>query len=173
MAAGLDPIIAAVEGLGVATRTELLQLCQTHGLGAADGLKLLKLLVKQNRVTRFQANALHHGLVKALLIGEYLVLDKLGSGGMGDVYKAQHRRLKRVVAIKLLPAAATRNPQMVRRFYREVEAVGKLIHPNIVTAYDAGEHNGVHYLVMEYVQGRDLGSVVKESGVSPTGPRAT
>ncbi len=92
------------------------------------------------------------------------MLDKLGEGGMGVVLKAQHRRMKRTVAIKVLSAAAMKQAGAVERFHREVEAAAKLSHPNIVTAYDADEHQGMHYLAMEYVEGQDLASVVKERG---------
>ena len=90
------------------------------------------------------------------LLGEYRLLAKLGQGGMGVVWKAEHRRMHRLVAIKTLPRSKMNSPEAVQRFYREVEAAAKLAHPNIVTAYDAGEHEGTHFLVMEYVDGQDL-----------------
>ena len=83
------------------------------------------------------------------------------AGGMGTVYKARHQRLKRIVALKLLPPDRTRDKRAVARFEREMEAVGKLEHPNIVRALDAGEHDGTHYLVMEYVDGLDLSQLVR------------
>ena len=86
---------------------------------------------------------------------------------MGVVLKAEHRRMKRLVAVKMIAGAALKSPDAVKRFYREVEAAAKLKHPNIVTAYDAGEHEGVHYLVMEYVEGKDLAAIVKEKGPLP------
>ncbi|HVA49942.1 MAG TPA: SUMF1/EgtB/PvdO family nonheme iron enzyme [Pirellulales bacterium] len=95
---------------------------------------------------------------------DYHLLEKLGEGGMGTVYKARHQRLKRTVALKLLPQDRTRDKRAVARFEREMEAVGKLEHPNIVRALDAGEHDGTHYLVMEYVDGLDLSHVVKGHG---------
>jgi hypothetical protein len=75
--------------------------------------------------------------------GEYRLLAKLGQGGMGVVWKAEHLRMHRLVAIKVLPRAQMQSPEAVRRFYREVEAAAQLAHPNIVTAYDAREHQGV------------------------------
>ena len=88
--------------------------------------------------------------------GEYDLLEKLGEGGMGVVYKAQHRRMKRFVAVKMIARREIGSPDAERRFYREVEAAAKLNHSNIVQAYDASEHDGMHYLVMEYVEGKDL-----------------
>ena len=83
---------------------------------------------------------------------------------MGQVFKAEHRRMKRVVAIKMLPPAVTKDAAASARFQREVEAAAKLSHPNIVAAYDADEANGVHFLVMEYVEGKDLSVLVKQDG---------
>jgi serine/threonine protein kinase len=121
-------------------------------------------LVKAGKLTKYQAKAIYEGKSKALVFGQYVVLDKLGEGGVGVVLKAQHRRMKRLVAIKVLSASAMKVAGSIERFYREVEAAAKLSHPNIVTAYDASEHAGMHYLVMEYVEGRDLASLVKERG---------
>ena len=101
---------------------------------------------------------------KIKVLGEYLILGRIGAGGMGQVYKAQHQRMKRVVALKVLPPRAVMTPNYVRRFSREVQAAAQLRHPNIVTAFDAGEQQGIHYLVMEYVQGSDLHSLLREHG---------
>jgi len=93
-------------------------------------------------------------------LGEYQLLAKLGEGGMGAVYKARQARLKRIVALKVLPKERTADPSAVARFEREMEAVGRLNHPNIVQAYDARDCDGTTVLVMEYVEGMDLGQVV-------------
>ncbi len=100
-------------------------------------------------------------------LGDYEVLEKIGAGGMGQVFKAQHLHLDRIVAIKLLPPAMTQDAAAVKRFQREVRAVGKLTHPNIVQAYDASVQRGVWYLVMEYVAGCDLSELVKLRGRLP------
>lgn len=100
-------------------------------------------------------------------LGQYQLLEKLGEGGMGAVYKAVHSRLERVVAVKVLPANRLQDPQAVGRFQREMRAVGKLQHPNIVAAHDAGEIDGTHYLVMELVEGIDLGKLVSRRGPLP------
>ena len=143
------------------------------GLGADEkpktGEELAKLLVRRGKLTKFQAQCIYQGKTKGLVFDEYTVLDKIGQGGMGIVLKAQHRRMKRLVAAKMLPAAALKNEEAVKRFYREVEAAARLTHPNIVTAYDAREHAGTHYLVMEYVEGKDLAVLVGERGPLPVG----
>ena len=100
-------------------------------------------------------------------IGRYRVREKLGSGGMGTVYKAFHPQLEKVVAIKLLRDTLLANPNAIARFEREMKAVGKLDHPNIVRATDAGSANGSMYLVMEFVDGIDLVDLVERKGPLP------
>jgi len=94
-------------------------------------------------------------------LGEYQLLAKLGEGGMGAVYKARQTRLKKIVALKVLPKERTADPRAVTRFEREMEAVGQLSHPNIVQAYDARDIDATTVLVMEYVDGKDLGELLK------------
>ncbi|TWU30876.1 serine/threonine protein kinase [Novipirellula artificiosorum] len=100
-------------------------------------------------------------------IGQYELLAKLGEGGMGAVYKALHTRLKKVVALKVLPENRLRDTRAVARFEREMEAVGRLEHVNIVRAMDANVYEGNHYLVIEYVDGVDLADLVRTIGPLP------
>jgi serine/threonine protein kinase len=100
-------------------------------------------------------------------LGEYRLLEELGEGGMGTVYRAVHARLERVVAVKVLRRGRWADPASLARFEREMKAVGRLRHPNIVHATDAGEADSVPYLVMELVDGRNLARVVKEDGPLP------
>lgn len=100
-------------------------------------------------------------------LGEYSLLEPLGRGGMGVVHKARHSRLDRVVAIKILPAHLTGDTAAVSRFEQEMRAVGRLDHPNVVRATDAGEASGQHYLAMEYVDGVDVGKLLKKHGRLP------
>jgi len=125
-----------------------------------------KLLVQNGKLTEYQAATISQGRRQSLVLGDYVLLDILGKGGMGVVFRARHRLMDRVVALKTLPAAAIK-PGTVQRFYREVKAAARLSHRNIVTAYDAGEDAGTHYLVMEYVVGQDLAKTVKEKGPLP------
>ena len=126
-------------------------------------------LVARGILTEFQAQEIEAGRQKNLVLGNYAILDKLGEGGMGVVYKAQHRRMKRIVALKVLSPTITKTPAVLRRFEREVEAAARLSHPNIVQAFDSDEHGDVHFLVMEYVDGKDLQAVLRESGPQPPG----
>jgi hypothetical protein len=101
------------------------------------------------------------------LLGQYQMLEKVGQGGMGTVCKALHTLLRRVVALKVLPADRARSAEVVARFLREMQAAGRLHHPNIVQALDAREVNGVHFLVMEFVEGVNLAKVSKRLGPLP------
>ncbi len=100
-------------------------------------------------------------------LGEYELLDKLGQGGMGAVYRARHTKLKRIVALKVLPASKTLDDRAIARFEREMEAVGQLDCPHIVRAHDAREVDGTHFLVMEYVEGVNVSKLVERLGPLP------
>ncbi|MBN2292493.1 MAG: protein kinase [Pirellulales bacterium] len=100
-------------------------------------------------------------------LGEYQIVEKLGSGGMGTVYKARHTELERMVALKVLSEELVRDDRAVARFRREMKAVGRFDHPNIVRAYDAREIDGTYFLVMEYVDGLDLAELVARTGPLP------
>jgi serine/threonine protein kinase len=130
----------------------------------SDAEGLARTLVRLGKLTRYQAAALFQGKGKALLIGPYVVLSKLGSGGMGMVFKARVRQGGPEVALKLLPPSASKHPHSVLRFRREASILEKLDHPNIVSSHDIGAYNGVHYLVMDYVEGSDLDRVVRSAG---------
>jgi serine/threonine protein kinase len=124
-------------------------------------------LVRQSKLTPFQANAIYNGKLNGLILDDYVILDRIGAGGMGMVFKAEHRRMKRLVAIKVLSNDAMKEPENLRRFHREVQAAAKLTHPNIVAAHDARQWQatGRHYLVMEFVDGIDLAKLVEKQGV--------
>ncbi|MBW3599398.1 MAG: serine/threonine-protein kinase [Planctomycetes bacterium] len=132
---------------------------------APDVQKFARALVRAGKLTTYQAAAIYQGKTKGLAFGPYVVLDELGAGGMGKVYKARHRHMNRLVAVKVLPQRSLKDQSAVQRFHREVEAAARLIHTNIVTAFDAGETEGLHYLVMEYVDGCDLSQVMRQHGL--------
>ena len=131
---------------------------------AGDGEQMARELVRQKKLTRYQAEQIYAGKGKTLVLGNYVVLDKLGQGGMGVVLKAEHKRLKRLVALKVMSASIVKTPDALKRFHREVEAAAKLRHPNVVATDDADEAKGTHFLVMEYVEGTDLSALVKKQG---------
>ena len=121
-------------------------------------------LVDAGLMTRWQVAQLLAGHGRRLRLGPYRLLEWLGAGGMGRVYKAEHRLMKRVVALKVL-GGPTRTADA--RWRREVEAAARLSHPNIVAAYDAVRAHGVLFLVMEYVEGIDLARLVARAGPLP------
>jgi serine/threonine protein kinase len=130
-----------------------------------DRESLSQALIAEELLTRFQVAALSEGRGATLRIGNYDILDRLGAGGMGTVFKARHRRMKRLVALKVLAANLSQNPVFVKRFQREVETIAALGHPNVVMAYDADESEAGHFLVMEFVNGRDLAARVADKGI--------
>lgn len=130
--------------------------------GDAQGLARELILAK--KLTKYQAAQVYQGKTKGLLFGEYAVLEKIGEGGMAEVFKAMHHRRRQPAAIKVLSAKSLDSPDVLKRFYREVKLATRLDHPNIVATYGAGKQDDVHYLVMEYVEGRDLAALVKRSG---------
>jgi serine/threonine protein kinase/formylglycine-generating enzyme required for sulfatase activity/Leucine-rich repeat (LRR) protein len=132
-----------------------------------DAGGLARELAQQGKLTKYQAAGLYQGKPKGLVLGKYLLLDRLGAGGLGTVFKGQHRQTGQIVAIKVLSPAATRSPDSVRRFQREAEAASRLNHPNIVRALETGEVDGQHFMVMDYVEGVDLSNYVKKQGPLP------
>jgi serine/threonine protein kinase len=168
MPASVAEVAKAAEDSGILTPELLAEYLQ----GVApdtDAAQLANRLVKAGRLTAFQAKHIYGGKAHSLVLGPYVVLDMLGKGGMGYVYKAEHRKMRRVVALKVIAKNALKSPAAIQRFEREVQAAARLEHPNIVTAFDAGEAAGTHYLVMQFVDGRNLSEVVKASGPQPVG----
>jgi serine/threonine protein kinase len=157
---------------------DLLNLLRAHRLLEADRLEqiarvsgkyadpraLAKDLIQRGWLTAFQVNKLLQGKGKDLVLGQYVLLERLGQGGMGEVFKARHSSLDRLVALKVIRRDLTSKPEAVRRFHREIQSVAKLSHPNIVMAFDANQVGEVHYLAMEFVEGTDLGRLVKAKG---------
>ncbi len=130
---------------------------------------LLRALVERGALTGMQANWLLSGRGTDLILGPFVLLDRLGEGGMGVVFRARHRELGRVQAVKLLNDERRQARAALERFKREGQAAAALQHPNIVAIHDAGEAGGRFFLALEYVAGKDLGRVVGERGPLPIG----
>jgi tRNA A-37 threonylcarbamoyl transferase component Bud32/outer membrane protein assembly factor BamB len=130
----------------------------------ADPHRCAAVLVKAGLLTAFQAKSLLAGKHQGLLIGSYRVLEPVGQGGMGVVYKAEHTALKRPAAVKVLPPEKAKDKVSLDRFLREARAAAALDHPNIVRLYDVGQAAGVHFLALEYVDGMTLDKLVERTG---------
>lgn len=100
-------------------------------------------------------------------IGPYEILGQIARGGMSEVYRGRHTRLERIVAIKILPVSLAGEQDFRERFTREAQGVATLQHPNIVQVYDFGDLQNTYYMVMEFINGRDLGSFMRETGALP------
>src|SRR5262249_27217213 len=97
-------------------------------------------------------------------IGKYKVLERIGLGGMGQVYLCEHERMRRRVAVKVLPTSSLKDPGALERFEREARAAALLDHPNIVRAFDLDQDGQLHFMVMEYVDGPTLYDLVRQNG---------
>ena len=143
-------------------RDYLVQESQPRDVSALAGR-----LVEQGRLTEFQAHRLLVGQAKSLVFGRYVLLDTLGIGAMGRVFKARHQLMDRLVAVKVvLPVCAT-SKHSVSRFFLEMKIVGVLDHPNVVRAFDADQFEDSPYIVMEYLEGEDLEKVLRRRGMLP------
>jgi serine/threonine protein kinase len=131
------------------------------------GKVVARALVEAGLLTRFQAELLLAGRTSGFILGQYRILDQLGRGGMGRVFKAEHMTMNRVVALKVLSSSLVKTERARQLFQREVRAAAKLVHPNIVTAYDANQIDNRYYLVMEYVNGPNLDELVRQKGPLP------
>jgi serine/threonine-protein kinase len=125
-------------------------------------------LVNKQWLTPFQAKWTWRGLANRLALGQYVLLERLGAGGMGQVFRARHRHLEHEAAVKVIHRHLLTDEVNVQRFHREMRVVGQLTHPNIVYAFDAGKVGGTYYLVMELVRGIDLDRLVQEYGPLPS-----
>ncbi len=125
---------------------------------------LAQYLLERGWLTPYQANQLILERGPELLLGQYVLLERLGEGVRGQVFKARHRHMKRAVALKVIRKELLADTDAVQRFYLEIQAASQLDHPNVVHAYDAGPIGPTHMLAMEYVKGIDLARLVQRVG---------
>ncbi len=138
-----------------------------HGDYPIDSVALAECLVRDNILTPWQSKRFLSNRPQGLVVGRYVILDRIGSGSMGRVYKAQHAMMDRVVALKIIAPEIASNERVVARFQREMKLVGRLDHPNVVRAFDADQINKILYIVMEFVNGRSLGEMLKKRPIPP------
>jgi serine/threonine protein kinase len=146
------------------TAEEMLAMRQRWQAEAKDNFSqvpaFLKWLIAKNYATEYQASLISRGHVDDFFLGDYKILERIGRGRMAGVYKAVHPS-GQVVAIKVLPPSRAKSGQTLARFQREARLAVKLTHPNVVRAYQLGETKGVHYLVMEYLEGEPLDELLQ------------
>jgi serine/threonine protein kinase len=129
-----------------------------------DAEPIAAAMIEANILTEWQSEKLLAGKHKGFMLGKYKLLRHLGKGGMSQVYLAEHMLMKRKVAIKVLPSNRVEDATYLERFRTEARAAAKLDDPNIVRVYDIDNDGKTHYIVMEFVDGRDLHVLVKEEG---------
>jgi WD40 repeat protein/tRNA A-37 threonylcarbamoyl transferase component Bud32 len=167
------PTDSAVQLVQLLAQYRLLEPAQQQE--AADSLqtrfpeprRLAHELIQRGWLTPYQVNQLFLGKGAQLVLGSYVILERLGEGGMGQVFKARHQNLGRTAALKVIRKDRLSNPVAVQRFRREIQAVAHLSHPNVVIAFDADQVGDIHYFSMEYVEGIDLGRLLKTQGPLP------
>ncbi|WP_435008926.1 protein kinase domain-containing protein [Tundrisphaera lichenicola] len=129
--------------------------------------RLARQTITSGKLTLWQAQQILAGRSNGYRIDKYVLLDLLGRGGMGRVYLARDLRLNRLVALKILSQERMNNPRAITRFLREAKVGAQLQHENLVRVYDEGESGGIRYLVMEYIEGKNVGQVIGELGSIP------
>ena len=137
---------------------------QTSKTTPATPAEMLDRLVDSGMITRFHADRLAAGKYKGFQLGSYLILDQIATGGMGQVYLAEHITMRRLVALKVLPPYSFDDAVARERFFREARAAGTLDHPNIVRVFDLCQEGKLLFLVMEYVEGICIQTVVSRFG---------
>jgi len=162
-----DQLLQAVRGCGQYTPEQVAAAEQAMAAGG-DPATTSDALQTAGVLTPYQARKVRGGRTGELLFGPFLVLDKIGEGGMGKVYKAVHIPDRHVIALKVVRPQLMTNRVVLRRYKREAAAAAALDHTNIVSLYDADEVNGRYYIAMEYVDGLDLSRMMKEYGSPPT-----
>jgi serine/threonine-protein kinase len=162
-----ESLIHALGDSRLFTPAEVAALADALAPFGDDPQAMLRFLMQTNRVPVYQLRKVVHGKTADLFIGPYVVLDKLGEGGMGKVFKARDPRADRLVALKVVRPHLLANPVIRGRYDREVQAALILQHPNIASAYEAGDDGGRYYLAMEFVDGIDLARLVRAFGVLP------
>jgi serine/threonine protein kinase len=134
------------------------------GLEEGDARSAAEILVRDGLLTQFQADQLLQGKWRGFHVGKYRILERIGSGGMGQVFLCRHVQLPSLIAMKVLPPSKASSPSALGRFYREARAAASLDHPHLVRTHDIGQDGELHYIVMEYIHGPNLLDVVKKSG---------
>lgn len=160
-------LVETLEQIQLLTPQQLEEVKTTLVPQHGEAKALVQELVNRKWLTLFQGKQLLLGYGKSLAVGPYQLLDRVGKGGVGQVFKAKHRYMNRIVALKTLHPDAFKDKEALQRFRREIEVASQLAHPNIVHAYEAGPIGSVLALILEYVEGIDLAQMVEKKGPLP------
>ena len=165
--ASVDELLKLIRKSGMIDEPRLdsyLERLRLAGPFPMDVRKLAGGMVRDSLLTYFQAEQFMLGKWRGFTIGKYKLLERIGCGGMGQVFLCEHMYMRRRVAIKVLPPAKAEEPAALGRFYREARAAAALDHPNIVRTHDIDQDGNLHFLVMEYVDGSSLLEIIKKKG---------
>ena len=164
-----DDLLPIIRNSGALTEKQFLDIRAKILAGAypSDSQALADRLVREGILTEYQVRRFLSGKSHGLTVGKYVILERIGSGSMGRVYKAHHQLMDRVVALKIIAPEIVTNDRVIARFQREMRLVGRLDHPNVVRAFDADQSNNILYIVMEYVSGMSLGQRLKQGTLPP------
>ena len=165
-ASSVAGLVEAVHALPLLRPTELAELAEVQ-TQFKDAHGLAREMLQRDWLTAFQVNQLLQGRGFDLVVGPYILLERLGEGGTGWVFKARHQHMNRLVALKVLRRELLADAEVLGRFYREIQVVSQLSHAHVVHAYDAGPLGRMHALVMEYAPGVTLSQLVKKNGPLP------
>ncbi|MBY0513282.1 MAG: serine/threonine protein kinase, partial [Gemmataceae bacterium] len=167
MSSAADPtaaFLAALQASRLLAPQQVQHLSAWAAQARPDPAALAKEVTRLGWLTPFQVREVARGRGKDLILGQYVLLDLLGEGGMGRVYRARHTRLGRDEAVKVIRQEKLKNPAAEARFDAEMRALGKVTHPNVVRAFDAGTLGDTHFVSMEFVDGSDLTRMVRDHG---------
>ena len=163
----VEELLQLIRKSGMIDESKLATYIQRRQAGRGmpdDPREASEAMVVDGLLTAFQAEQFLLGKWRGFTIGKYKLLERVGVGGMGQVFLCEHMFMKRRVAIKVLPPAKAEQPAALGRFYREARAAGSLEHPNIVRTHDIDQDGNLHFIVMEYVDGANLLDIVKKFG---------
>ena len=163
----VEELLQLIRKSGMVDDQKLTGYLQRRQLGRGlpdDPREATDAMIRDGLLTNFQAEQFLLGKWRGFTIGKYKLLERIGVGGMGQVFLCEHMFMKRRVAVKVLPPAKAEQPAALGRFYREARAAGSLEHPNIVRTHDIDQDGNLHFIVMEYVDGSNLLDIVKKFG---------
>jgi serine/threonine-protein kinase len=160
-------LVEALREARVLSPGQLDEVTRTLQAQFTDSRALAGELLGRGWLSAYQVNQLLQGRGAELVLGPYMLLERLGEGGMGQVFKARHQIMDRVVALKVIRKERLAHPDAVDRFHREIRLAAQLDHPHLVRAHDASQVGDTHFLVMEFAEGSDLQRLVRKSGPLP------